>query len=119
MAARHTGKHISLSIADADLSGLAVIFLLGNVEVAILAAGDVVGAAHAGPLAEELALRREDLDALVRAIGDVELAVLVDGDAVRQMKLTRAMARRAPRGDEPAVASEAVHASIAVAVGHV
>src|SRR5215471_11114837 len=52
MAALHSGEHISLSITHADLRGLAVVFLLGNVEIAVFAAGDVVGAAHAGPLAE-------------------------------------------------------------------
>src|SRR5215472_780595 len=54
------------AVADADLGGLAVVFLLGDVEVAVLAAADVVGAADAGPLGEILAVRGEDLDALVR-----------------------------------------------------
>src|SRR5712691_4097616 len=103
MAARETGEHISLSIADADLRGLAVVFLLGNVEIAVLAAGDVVGAAHAGPHAEVVAVRREYLDALVRPVGDVELAGVVEGDRVRQMELARAIPRRAPRFDQPAV----------------
>ena len=119
MAALHAGEHISLSVADADIGGLAGVFLLGNVEIAVLAAGDVVGAAHAGPLAEVVALGREDLDALVRAVGDIELAVIVEGDAVRQVELALAIARRAPRFDEPAVARKAVHAGVAVAVGHV
>ncbi len=57
---------------------------------------DVVGAAHAGPLAEEVAVGREDLDALVRPVGDVELAVRVERDAVRQVELALALARRAP-----------------------
>src|SRR5260370_32962638 len=64
MTAREAGEHASLPIADADLRGLAVVFLLGDVEIAVLAAGDVVGAAHPGPLAEEVAFRREDVDAL-------------------------------------------------------
>ena len=106
-------------VADADIGGVAAVFLLGDVEIAVLAAGDVVGAAHAGPLAEEVALGREDLDALVRPVGDVELAVIVEGDAVRQVELALAMARRAPRLDEPAVARKAVHAGVAVAVGHI
>src|ERR1700730_18366077 len=67
MAARHAGEHPSFRIADADLRGLALVFLFGDVEVAVLAAADIVPAAHAGPLAEEVALRREDLDALVRS----------------------------------------------------
>src|SRR5438309_11830061 len=89
MAARKAGEHRSLSIADADLRGLAVVFLLGNVEIAVLAAADVVGAAHAGPLAEEIAVGREDLDALVGPVGDVELPIVVERDAMRQMELPR------------------------------
>src|SRR6266849_6230564 len=87
MAARKAGEHRSLSIADADLRGLAVVFLLGNVKIAVLAAADVVGAAHAGPLAEEIAVGREDLDALVGPVGDVELASIVERNAVRQVEL--------------------------------
>src|SRR6516164_5207843 len=65
MAAFHAGQHISLPVADTDLGGLAVVFLLGNVEIAIPPTRDVVGAAHSGPLAETLAVGREYLDALV------------------------------------------------------
>src|ERR1700726_2193264 len=57
MATVEAGEHRSLSIADADLRGLAAVFLLGDVEIAILAAGDVVRPAHAGPHAEEVAIR--------------------------------------------------------------
>src|SRR5437763_1329877 len=119
MAAREAGEHVALTVADGALRWLAVVFLLGDVESAALAAGDVVGAARAGPLAEEFAVGREDLDPLVRAVGDVELAIIVEGDRVRQMELARAVARRAPRGFELAVRGEAVHAGVAVAVGHV
>src|SRR5580700_10956096 len=119
MATVEAGEHRSSSIADADLRGLAAVFLLGDVEIAILAAGDVVRPAHAGPHAEEVAIRREYLDALVGPVGDVELAVRVERDAVRQVELALAMARRAPRLDQPSVAGEAVHAGVAVAVGHV
>ena len=96
VAALHAGEHLALSFADADIGGIAGIFLLGDVEIAVLAARDVVGAAHAGPLAEIVAVGREDLDALVRPVGDVELAVVVERDAVRQVELARAMARLAP-----------------------
>src|SRR5579862_599330 len=101
MAAREAGQHMALAVADADLRRLAVVFLLGDVEIAVLAAADVVGAAHAGPLALEVALRREDLDALVGPVGDVEEAGIVEGDAVRQVELARPVARRAPRFNEP------------------
>src|SRR5690348_8250278 len=72
MAAFQPGEHISLPVADADIGGLARVLLLGNVEIAVLAARNVVGAAHAGPLAEVVALGCKDLDALVRAVGDIE-----------------------------------------------
>ena len=73
-------------IAYADIRRLVAVFLLGDGECAVVAAGDVVRAAHAGPHAEEIAVGGEYLDALVGAIGDVELAVGVDGDAVRQVE---------------------------------
>src|SRR5258707_14536355 len=96
-----------------------ILFLLVVLETAALVAGGGVGPAHAGPLAEELTLRREDLDTLVGTVGNVELAGIVIGDAVRQVELALALTRRAPRGDKPAVAGEAVHAGVAVAVGHI
>src|SRR6266566_5057245 len=77
MAAFQADEHNSVRVADTDLRGLVAVFLLGNVERAVLAAGDVVRSAHAGPLADEGALGREDLDARVRPVGDVELAVVV------------------------------------------
>src|SRR5579863_1533790 len=68
MAALHSCEHPALSIPDADVSGIAAIFLFGDGECAVLAAGDVVWPAHAGPLAEETALRCEYLNALVRPV---------------------------------------------------
>src|SRR5258708_6880480 len=111
----------SVRIADADLRRLAVVFLLGNVVIAVLAPRDVVRPAHAGPHAEVVAVRREYLDALVRPVGDVELALRVEGDAVRQVELALAMARRAPRLDQPSNPVQALHAAVALAVayGHV
>src|ERR1700751_5776269 len=118
MAALQAGEHISLSIAHADIGRLAVVLLLGDVEIAVLATADVIRAPHPGPLTEEVTVGREDLDALVRSIGHIKLAVVVGCDAVRQVKLAFALARRAPRFDKPAVAREAVHAGVAVAVGY-
>src|SRR6201998_4295065 len=66
MPALHASESVSVPVATADVSGVALIFLLGDVEIAILAAGDVVGAAHASPLADELAFGSKDLYALVR-----------------------------------------------------
>src|SRR6516162_6749105 len=119
MAALHPREYISLSVADADLGGLAVVFLLGDVEIAVPTTRDVVGAAHAGPLAKILAVRREYLDALVRPVPDIELAGIVESDGVRQVELARATARLTPGFDEPSIACEAVYARVAVAVGHV
>src|ERR1051325_10221637 len=96
MAALHAGEHVAISVADANVGGAAIDFLLGDVVVAVLAAADVVGAAHPGPFPDILTLRGEDLDAPVGAVGDVELAGIVKGDAVRQVELPRPLARRAP-----------------------
>src|ERR1051325_943658 len=96
MAALYAREHPSLSVAHRDVRGPAILLLLGDVEIPVLAAGDVVGAAHPGPFAETFALRREDLDALVGAVGDIELALIVEGDRMRQMKLARPVPRRAP-----------------------
>ena len=108
-----------LAFADADIGGLALAFLFGDVEIVIPAAGDVVGTFHAGPLAEILSVRREDLDALVRPVADIKFAVVVKGDGVGQVKLAGAVAPLAPRFDQPSVAVEPVHAGVAVAVGHI
>src|ERR1700726_3988548 len=54
MAALHPGEHISLPIADTDIGGLAGVFLLGDVEIAVLAAGDVVRAAHTSRISDLL-----------------------------------------------------------------
>src|SRR5207237_2908717 len=93
VAALHAGEHLSLRVAHRDMRGAAILLLLGDVEIAVLAAADVVGAAHPGPLAETLAVGREDLDALVGAVGNVELARIVEGDRVRQMELPRPLSR--------------------------
>src|SRR5690349_20012661 len=65
MAARHLGQHLALGVTDGAVGGIAAIFLLGDVVIAVLAAADVVGSAHAGSLAQILAFRREKLNALV------------------------------------------------------
>src|SRR3954454_18149028 len=98
MAALHTGEHLPLAVADADMGGAAILVLLGDVEIAVLAAGDVIGGAHASPLPDEGALRGEDLDALVGAVCDVEQPITVESDAVGQMDLAGALARLALGG---------------------
>src|SRR5882724_7673402 len=49
-----------------------------------------------GPLAEVLAVRAEDLDAVVLAVADEDAPVRGDGDAVRQVELAGAGARDTP-----------------------
>src|SRR6185436_14541987 len=63
---------IAFAVAQANIRGLVVMLLFGDVEDAVLAQRDVVGAAHAGPHAEQFAIRRQHLDAPVGAIGDIE-----------------------------------------------
>src|SRR5947209_14328200 len=70
VAALEAGEHLSLPVAHADMRGAAILLLLGHVEIAVLAAADVVGAAHAGPLALIASVLAEDLDALVGPVGD-------------------------------------------------
>src|SRR5215472_1277333 len=97
VAAFHAGEYIASSIADADIGRVAVGFLLGDIVVAVLAAGDVVGSAHPGPLTEIAAVRREELNAPVRAVGDEEIALVVERDRMRQVELARCAARSPPR----------------------
>src|SRR5215469_16129464 len=96
VAAFHAGEYIPSSIADADIGRVAIGFLLGDIVVAVLAAADVVGSAHPGPLAEIVAVRREELNAPVRAVGDEEIALVVERDRMRQVELARCAARGAP-----------------------
>ena len=76
-------------------------------------------ALRVGPLGEVLAVRAEDLDAVVLAVADEDAPVRGDGDAVRQVELAGAAARHAPRPSELAARREPVHATVAVAVGDV
>src|SRR5438132_675076 len=43
----------------------------------------ILGVEEAAPLAQELALRREDLDAVVPGVGHIDVAIVTDGDAAR------------------------------------
>ena len=55
-----------------------------------------LGIAKDAPGFEELAVRRELLDAVVAGVGDVDVARLVDGDAPRGLELAGLGAWRAP-----------------------
>ena len=56
----------------------------------------------------------EDLDALVLAIHHPQQPLGIDGDAVRDLELTRALALAAPRLEEPAGLVELEHPRVAV-----
>ena len=64
-----------------------------------------------------LAVLVEDLNAVVRAIGDVDAAAAVGRDAVRPAELAGTVAARAPRRHERAVLVELRDARVAEAVG--
>ena len=70
------------------------------------------------PLAAELAGEREDLHAVVFAVGDDDGVVAEHGDAVGQAELARVGARLPPRLHERPVRLEAVDARVAVPVGN-
>src|SRR4051812_19528063 len=119
MATRHARQHLALRITHRDMGWIAGVFLLGDVEISVLAARNVVRATHPGPFAEILSLRREKLDALVGPVGDIERAAIVEGDAVRQVELARTAARRPPRCNQFSVTRETMYPRVAVAVGHI
>src|SRR5262245_62704602 len=69
------------------------------------------------PLSQELARRREDLDAAVLAVADVHLALAIDPEAVRQVELARLfLAGLPPRIQQGPLAREPMHPAVAVAV---
>ena len=115
--------HAALArIADGPvaLRGLALVPpQLGDVGAALAVEDDVRRPLRVGPLGQVLAVRAEDLDAVVLAVADEHAAVGGDGDAVRQVELAGPVARLAPRPLELAVRREVVHAAVAVAVGDV
>src|SRR4029453_1822579 len=77
---------------------------------------DVRRAPGVGPLREVLAVRAENLDAIVLAIAHEDAAVGGHRDAVGQEELAGALARHTPRPLQLAAGREEVHAAVAVAV---
>src|SRR4051794_29266078 len=63
--------HCSVSIPDTDRRLTGVSRLLAQIERPVRIARHVIRTAHAGPHADELAVGRENLDPLVRAVADV------------------------------------------------
>ena len=69
---------------------------LGDVGAALRVEHQVGRPLRVGPLGEVLAVRAEDLDAVVLAVADEDAPVRGDGDAVRQVELAGTGARDAP-----------------------
>src|ERR1700756_2799397 len=58
------------------------------------------------PFGNELAVRLENLNAVVGAVGDVDASRRIERDAVRRLEFARPLAVLAPRGDECPVLGE-------------
>ena len=78
--------------------------------------GDLRWPLDVGPFAEVVALGRDELDAVVLAIGDQHPAVSEHGHPVRQVELAAGHAWRAPRSDQATIEVELVHARVAIAI---
>src|SRR5262245_18256865 len=89
---------------------------LRHVRAALAVEDDVCRAPGVGPLREVLAVRAEDLDAIVLAIAHEDAAVGSHRDAVGQEELAGALPRHAPRPLQLAAWREEVNAAVAVAV---
>src|SRR5262245_25028185 len=87
---QHLAIQIAKNAAGPDL------LILGDRE-----ARDAAGAA---PLGQELAVRVEDFDPLVVAIGDVDTALRIDDEVVREAELAGTLAALAPLRQKLAVA---------------
>src|SRR5215831_8801188 len=80
---------------------------VGHVDVAVVVEGDTprlvefsLAAAGFAALGNQLALRREDLEAIVAAVNDDHVAVWLADDTGRSFKLAGTAAGRAPLADE-------------------
>src|SRR5882724_3990597 len=92
---------------------------LRHVGTSLLVEDEVGRPLGIGPLVEILAVRAEDLDAIVLAIADEDAPVRGQGNAVRQEELAGTSARSTPGTLELATGRILVHAAIPVAVGDV
>src|SRR5262249_44305643 len=95
---------------------------IGDVDHVVLVDGNVARPPELFPFGNELAVRLENLNAIVGAVGDVDSPHRIEGDAVRRVEFARSLAVLAPRGDELSVLGElddAVISSVAVPVGDV
>src|SRR5580704_12845681 len=120
------GRHLAvLDAADADaLVKRRVHFVarlrVGDVEN-VVADIDAARPAELLPFGDELSARIENLDPIVRTVGDVKPAGRIHGEAVGDVELALSRTVVAPGGDEFAVArifDDAVVGLVAVAVGN-
>src|SRR4029453_13371918 len=89
---------------------------LRDVRAALRVEHEVGRTLGVGPLREVLAVRTEDLDAIILAIAHEDPAVGRGGDAVGQVELARAFARDAPGLLQLPTRREGRDAAVAVAV---
>src|SRR5262245_3085396 len=79
---------------------------IGDVDHVVLVDGNVARPPELLPLSNELAVRLENLNAVVGAVGDVDASRRIERDAVRRLEFARPLAVLAPRGDECPVLGE-------------
>src|SRR5262249_86454 len=100
-----------LDAADADASLETRIVARGRFRIAaldhvVLVDGHVARPPELLPFGNEFAVRLENLDAVVGAIGDIDAPHRIEGDAVRRIEFAQPLAVLAPRGDELPVLRE-------------
>src|SRR5215468_10961171 len=79
---------------------------IGGVDHVILVDGNVARPPELFPFGNKLAVRLENLNAVVGAVGDVDAPHRIESDAVRRVEFARTLAVLAPRGDECPVLGE-------------
>src|SRR5262249_38773555 len=71
-----------------------------DVDHVVLVDGNVARPPELLPFGNELAVRLENLNAVVGAVGHIDASQRIDSDAVRRIEFARPLAMLAPRGDE-------------------
>src|SRR5262249_20200503 len=79
---------------------------VGDVDHVVLVDYNVARPPKLLPFGNELAVRLENLNAVVGAIGDIDSSHRIEGDAVRRVEFARPLAVLAPCGDEFPVLGE-------------
>ena len=122
-ARRHMGRnedHKLMFVPDAHARGRPLQRGLGDVKIAVLRLGYVVGAGHIGPHVYELTVGSEYLDATVLPIANVDQTLFIDQQAVGQVEFSgAALAGNTPGLDQLPIFGKAMYPAVAVAVGYV